>query len=72
MNYCKQANLQCEYCNENGYCMITGCVKRGSKTISIESNPGSFKVVYMTELTDDCIERIAEAIARRIRNERNN
>lgn len=71
MNYCKQANLQCEHCNSNGYCMITGCTKRGSQTISTEYNPKSYKVIQLTELTDECIDRIADAVVRRTRNECN-
>ena len=71
MNYCSQENIQCEYCNSNGFCMITGCAKK-SIQISTKYDPMNFRVVNLVELTDECIDRIADAVVRRMRkNERN-
>ena len=67
-HYCSQEGIQCENCNEFGICQVTACSKQGSKTITI--NPMNTRIVQLVELTDECIEKIAEAVVRRLKNER--
>lgn len=72
-----------EYCadygcvnNFNGTCQVTACVRRNPGTnsawggtfreIRIPDDPP--KIVRQVELTEDCIEAIAEAIVRRMVN----
>lgn len=34
MNVCRNYGMTCELANENGYCIITGCIKREYKMFS--------------------------------------
>ena len=70
-HYCQYESIQCEYCNEFGQCQITACTKKGTETIFIKSDPMNYRIVQLVELTDGCIERIADAVARKIKNECN-
>lgn len=40
-----------------------------TETIRIDSIPSAAKIVKQVELTDDCIDRIADAVMRKLRGE---
>lgn len=59
----------CRYKSDTGYCGYTGteCAKETVRSIGIiEDSP--MVMVTQVELTDECIQRIAEAVAKKIRN----
>ena len=60
--YC--TDYACSLRNPNGYCTVTGCVKEQTLNYSDD-----IKVVRYVELTAECIERIADAVARKLREE---
>lgn len=58
--YC--TDYECSLRNSNGYCTITGCVK--AQTLNYSDG---FNVVRCVELSDECIERIADEVVRKLR-----
>ena len=53
----------CEYKTYEGYCKFTACMKR-TETMGIPR--GIAKTVQLTELTDECIEKIADAVVQKL------
>lgn len=57
--YC--TDYDCSLRNSNGYCTITGCVK--TQTVNYGND---FRIVEYVEISDECIERIADAVVRKL------
>lgn len=53
----------CEFKTYEGYCMISGCIKR-SVTIKIPEN--NAQIVEQVELTNECIDKIADAVVQKL------
>ena len=41
----------------------------GTATLSWNQTSNAYKVVQLTELTDECVEKIADAVAKRLKEE---
>ena len=53
----------CEYKTYEGYCKLTACIK-GHATIQIPK--GNAQLVQLVELTDECIDKIADAVVQKL------
>lgn len=60
--YCSEMNVGCEYANQYGHCQITAC----NKTNTIKIPNANVRTVMMMDLTDECIDRIADAVVRKL------
>lgn len=63
MYVCKVEGISCEHATELGFCKVTGCTKR----VTIANTSNVVTVMQLHELTDKCIERIADAVVRKIK-----
>lgn len=59
VGYC--TDYSCSLRNSNGYCSITGCVK--TQTVNYEND---VRIVRSVEISDECIEKIADAVVRKL------
>lgn len=57
----------CQYKTDSGYCGYTGteCAKETVHTITLKDSP--IITVKQVELTDDCIQRIAEEVVKKLK-----
>ena len=58
----------CQYKTDTGYCGYTGMGCAQELVRSVRYDP-KVSIVHKVELTDECIEQIAEAVARKLRDE---
>ncbi len=56
----------CQYKTDTGYCGYTGMGCAQSLVRSVKYDP-KVSLVHQVELTDDCIDKIAEAVAKKLR-----
>lgn len=59
----------CKYKSDMGYCVYTGmeCAKETVRTIEIIKDSPQMVMVKQVELTDECIEKIAEAVVKKLK-----
>lgn len=62
MNNGHCSDYACSHRNPNGYCTITGCIK----TQTLNYSDGIQMVKYV-EISDECIEKIADAVVRKLK-----
>ena len=67
MNAFCVSNKYCEYKSVAGYCGYTGpgCANETVRSISVAKD-SQMVIVQQVELTDECIQMIAEAVARKM------
>ena len=60
----------CQYKSDTGYCRYSGteCVKEIVRSMGIIEDSPPMVIVNQVELTDERIQRIAEAVAKKLRN----
>ena len=56
----------CQYKTDSGYCGYTGSDCAKSLVRSVKYDP-KVSLVHQVELTDDCINQIAEAVVKKLR-----
>lgn len=55
----------CEYKTYEGYCRFTACIKR-SDNVTMKIPEGNVQIVQLVELTDECIDKIADAVVQKL------
>ena len=58
----------CQYKTDTGYCGYTGmgCAQSLVRSVKYSPNSNAF-LVQQVELTDDCIDKIAEVVVKKLR-----
>lgn len=62
------SNRYCQYKSDTGYCGYTGmgCAKDAINTMEITKD-SPMVIVKQVELTDECIQRIAEEVVKKLK-----
>ncbi len=58
----------CQYKTDTGYCGYTGMGCAQGLVRSVRIDEPSYRIVRQVELSDECIDKIAEAVVEKLRN----